>query len=164
MLHRLASLLHRYQRNIYVHAEITKKQGKTLEHICKGKDDDVFQLCYENYGKKWIFGEIATGIHRFYSLIFVFVKGLRQWRQIWEAMKRWNRYYGKKLKQCSDEAFNASSHRFIASSLLLPSFAHQALLIYCLSVTLPQNPANIPSVSHLSTVPLPHRPIIPFAH
>jgi hypothetical protein len=28
----------------------------------------------------------------------------------------------KQLKQCSDEAFNASSHRFIASSHLLPSF------------------------------------------
>jgi hypothetical protein len=34
------------KNNIYVHAEITKKQGKTLPHICKGKDDDVFWLCY----------------------------------------------------------------------------------------------------------------------
>jgi hypothetical protein len=31
---------------IYVHAEIAKKQGKTLPHICKGKDDNVFRLCY----------------------------------------------------------------------------------------------------------------------
>jgi hypothetical protein len=44
-----------------------------------------------------------------------FVKALRHWWQIREAMKQWNHYYCKKLKQWSDEAFNASSHRFIAS-------------------------------------------------
>ncbi len=49
-----------------------------------------------------------------------------------KAMKWWNVKYGKKLKQSSDEAFNAGKkseamkrltlHR-IASSLLVPSFA-----------------------------------------
>ncbi len=65
-----------------------------------------------------------------------FVKALRQWSQIREAMKRRNIIYGKKLKQWSDEAFNAGKeieamkrltlHRFITSSLhrfCWPSFA-----------------------------------------
>jgi hypothetical protein len=49
MLYRLASLLHRFiaVNTIYIHAEIAKKQGKTLQHIRKGKDDDVFWRCYE---------------------------------------------------------------------------------------------------------------------
>jgi hypothetical protein len=65
------------------------------------------------------------------SINIFFVKALRQWRQIREAMKRWNVKYGKKLKQWNDEAFNAgktseamkrltlhaSLHRFIASLL-----------------------------------------------
>jgi hypothetical protein len=46
-LHRLASSL----STLYIHAEIVKKQGKTLQHIYKGKDDDVFRLCYGNYEK-----------------------------------------------------------------------------------------------------------------
>ncbi len=69
-----------------------------------------------------------------------FFKALRQWGQNKEAMKQWNINYGKKLKQWSDEsvwrwqrnwsdeALNASSHRFIASALLLPSFVCVALL------------------------------------
>jgi hypothetical protein len=66
------------------------------------------------------------------SVNIFFVKALRQCRQIREAMKRWNVNYGNKLKQWSDEAFNAGKeteamkrltlHR-IASSLLVPSFA-----------------------------------------
>ncbi len=47
-----------------------------------------------------------SSLHHFYALIFFFVKALRQWWQIREAMKRWNVDYGKKLKQWSDEAFN----------------------------------------------------------
>jgi hypothetical protein len=35
-----------------------------------------------------------------------FVKALMQWRQIWEAMKRWNVNYSKRLKQWSNDAFN----------------------------------------------------------
>ncbi len=70
------------------------------------------------------------------SVNIFLVKALRQWRQIREAMKRWNFKYGKKLKQWSDEAFNvgkkseamkrltlhriaSSLHRFIASSAQL---------------------------------------------
>ncbi len=61
------------------------------------------------------------------ALIIFIVKALRQLRQILEAMKRYNVNYGKKLKQWSNEAFNAGKeikamkrltlHR-IASSLL----------------------------------------------
>ncbi len=70
------------------------------------------------------------------SVNIFFVKALRQGRQIWEVMKRWNVNYGKKLKQWSDEAFNAGKeteamkrltlhriasalHRFIASGAQL---------------------------------------------
>ncbi len=44
-----ASSLHCFiaVNTIYVHAEIAKKkQGKTLPHKWKGKDDGVFWLCY----------------------------------------------------------------------------------------------------------------------
>ncbi len=75
-------------------------------------------------------------LHRFFALILFFVKALRQWSRIREAMKRWNVNYGRKLKQWSDEAFNAgkeieamkrltlhriasSLHRFIASTAQL---------------------------------------------
>ncbi len=50
-----------------------------------------------------------------------FVKALRQWRQIREAMKRWNVHYGtskiQALKRWSVKRFIASLHPFIASSL-----------------------------------------------
>jgi hypothetical protein len=86
-----------------------------------------------------------SSLHHFYALIFFCIKALRQWRQIQEALKRWNFNYDKKLKQWSDEAFNAgkeievmkhlplhriaSLHRFIASSLLLPSFGDILLTV-----------------------------------
>jgi hypothetical protein len=47
---------------IEIHAEIAIKQGKTPHPSCKGKDDDVFRLCY---GNNKFFLEIAYGIHRF---------------------------------------------------------------------------------------------------
>ncbi len=58
--------------------------------ICEGKDDDVFRLCYGNYGNNEFFGNCQWNslLHRFYALIFFFVKALRQWRQIREAMKQ----------------------------------------------------------------------------
>jgi hypothetical protein len=70
-LHRLASSLHRFTtvNTICVNAEIAKKQCKTVQHICQSKDDNDFWLCYENYEKYRIFGEIATGIHRFIASI-----------------------------------------------------------------------------------------------
>jgi hypothetical protein len=57
------------------------KQGKTLQHMCKGKDDDVFWLCNENYReKKNFFGSCQknSSLHRSYALIFFFVKALSQ--------------------------------------------------------------------------------------
>jgi hypothetical protein len=59
MPHRLASLLHCCQH----YAEFARKQGKTLQHICKGKDNDVFRLCYGNYRNNVCFLEIVNGIH-----------------------------------------------------------------------------------------------------
>jgi hypothetical protein len=50
-------------------AEIAKTQCKTVQHLCKSKDDNVFRLSYENYEKYRIFEEIATGIHRFIASI-----------------------------------------------------------------------------------------------
>ncbi len=124
---------------MFVHAEIAKKQGKTLPHICKGKE----RLCFlplllklRKITNSWGNCHWGSLLHRFYALIFLFVKALRQWWQIREAMKRWNRYCSKKLKQWSNEAFNAgkeieamkrltlhriasSLHRFIASSAQL---------------------------------------------
>ncbi len=85
--------------------------------------DDLFLNC-----------QSQSLLHCFYALIFFFVKALRQWRQIQEAMKRYNVSYGKKLKRRSDEAFNAGKDieemkrltlHCIASSLLLPSFGHR---------------------------------------
>ncbi len=65
MFHRFIAV-----NTIYIHAEIAIKQCKTFQKICKGKDDDVFRLCYGNYGNNF------------------FIKALRQWRQIQEAMKQ----------------------------------------------------------------------------
>ncbi len=131
-LHCLASSQHRCQHYIQIYAEIGIKMSKTFQHICKGNDNNVSRLCC---GNNKFFLEIANGIHASSLLcvnIFI-VKALRQWRQIREAMKQWNVNYGKKLKQWSDEAFNAgkeieamkrltlhcitSLHHFIASSL-----------------------------------------------
>ncbi len=85
------------------------KQSKTFQDTCKGKDDDVFQLCYGNYGYNKFFSKLPLEfiVSSILSVNIFFVKALRQWRQIWEAMKRWNFKYGKKLKQWSDEAFNS---------------------------------------------------------
>jgi hypothetical protein len=117
-----------------------------------------FSVLLLNLWKYRFFLEIANGIHRFIasSLLCVnifFVKALRQWRQIWEAMKRWNVKYGKKLEQWSDEAFNAgkeieamkrltlhriasSLHRFIApgAQLCVHSTSYKKvciLIVYC---------------------------------
>ncbi len=82
-LHRLASSLHCFiaVNTLYIHAEIAKTQGKTIQQIFKGKDVDVFWLCYGNYEKLRILWEIATGNFSASSLLFVnifFVKALRQ--------------------------------------------------------------------------------------
>jgi hypothetical protein len=41
MLHRFIAV-----NTIKIHAEIAIKQAKTVQHKCKGKDEDVFLLCY----------------------------------------------------------------------------------------------------------------------
>jgi hypothetical protein len=121
---------------IYVHAEIVLKLGKTLGNTyVKAKTTMFFSFATASTKITNFLGNCQwnSSLHRFYALIFFLVKALRQWWQILEAMKRWNVDYGKKLKQWSDEGFNAgieieamkrltlhriaSSHRFIASSL-----------------------------------------------
>ncbi len=68
-------------------------------------------------------------LHRSYSLIFFFVEALRQWWQIREVMKRWNRYYGKKFKQWSDEAFIAGKEMEAMNRSTLHRFYFPALAI-----------------------------------
>jgi hypothetical protein len=138
---RFIASLHRFIASSLstLHKSMQKLVLNRAKHICEGKDDDVFQLCYGNYENnefcwKLPMEFIASSLQ---CVNIFFVEALRQWRQIREAMKRWNVNYGKKLKQWSDEAFNAGKeieamkrltlHR-IASSLhrftaLMPSFA-----------------------------------------
>ncbi len=104
-----------------------------------------FWLCYGNYGNNDFFWKLPMKFIASSLLcnnIFL-VKAWRQWRQIWEGMKQWNINYSKKFKQWSDEAFNAgkeieaneafnaSSDRFIA--FLLHRFCCPALLIFSIS-------------------------------
>ncbi len=51
------------------------------------------------------------------------IKALRQWRQIREAMKQLNINYGKKLKQWSNEAFNAGKEIEAMKHLMLHCIA-----------------------------------------
>jgi hypothetical protein len=84
-LHGLASRLHRCQYDI---------------NPCRN---------YRNYGNNVFFWKLPMEFIASTLLCndIVFVKALRQWRQIREAMKWWNVNYGKKFKQWSDEAFHA---------------------------------------------------------
>ncbi len=68
-----------------------------------------FDFATENTEKKNYFRNCQwnSSLHCFCALILFFVKALRQWWRIREAMTRWNVNYGKKLKQWSDEALNA---------------------------------------------------------
>jgi hypothetical protein len=56
----IASSLHRCQHYINP-CRNCHKMGKTFQHICKGNDDDVFRLCYGNYGNNEFVLEIASG-------------------------------------------------------------------------------------------------------
>jgi hypothetical protein len=99
-LHHLTSSLHRCQHYINPYRNRQNKQSKTFQDICKGKDDDVFRLCYGNDGNNKFFGKLPLEFiaPSLLSVIF-FVKALRQWRQIHEAMKQGNVKYSKKFKQ-----------------------------------------------------------------
>jgi hypothetical protein len=81
----------------------------------------------------WNF-QCKSSLHHFYALLFFVLKALRQWWLTRKAMQRKSVNYGKNLKQWSDEAFNTGKEvevmkrltlHCIASSLLLPSFAHK---------------------------------------
>jgi hypothetical protein len=51
------------------------------------EDEKVFLLCCGNYGNIQIFFKIGNANHYFFALILLFVKALRQLRQIWEKVK-----------------------------------------------------------------------------
>ncbi len=113
----------------------SKNRPKMSNTNVKAKTTMFFDIATEKTEKTNFFGNCQWDslLHRFCALILFFVKALRQWWRIREAMKRWTVNYGKKLKQWSDdEAFNAgkeieamkrltllriasSLHRFIAS-------------------------------------------------
>ncbi len=92
MLHCLASSLHRCQHYIYPCRNRIKTKQNSWQHICKGKDDYVYQLSYSKYENKIFSGKspmefIASSL----LCVNIFcVKALRQWSHIREAMKRWN--------------------------------------------------------------------------
>jgi hypothetical protein len=149
---------------LYLSLQKLAKNGAKLSHT------ETLLLKLRKITNSWGNCHWDSLLHRFYALIFLFIKALRQWWQIREAMKRWNRYCGKKLKQWSNEAFNAgkeigqrltlhriasSLHRFITSSAQLCSWAsglkrwieNQAgwwLLV------VPETQAEIPWVGHVN--------------
>jgi hypothetical protein len=111
-LHCLASSPYRFiaVNTTYIHAKIALKLGKTLGNTyVKAKKTMFFSFATASTKITNFRGNCQwnSSLHRFYALIFFFVEAFRQWWQIREAMKRWNVDYGKKLKQWSDEAFNA---------------------------------------------------------
>jgi hypothetical protein len=134
----IASSLHRCQHYINPYRNRQINRAKPFKTYVKAKTTMFFGLATEiteitNFFWKFALEFIASSL---LSVNIFFVKALRQWRQIREAMKRWNVKYDKKLKQWSDEAFNAgkkseamkrltlhriasSLHRFIASSAQL---------------------------------------------
>ncbi len=110
--HCFASSLHCFitVNTIYVHAEIVLKLGKTLGNTyVKAKTTMFFSFATASMKITNFLGNYQwnSSLHCFYALIFFFVKALRQWWQIREAMKWWNVDYDKKLKQWSDEVCNA---------------------------------------------------------
>jgi hypothetical protein len=136
--HFIASSLHCCQHYINPYRNRQINRAKHFKTYGKAKTTMFFGLATEiteitNFFWKLPFEFIASSL---LSVNIFFVKALRQWRQIREAMKRWNVKYGKKFEQWSDEAFNAgnkteamkrltlhrialSLHRFIASSAQL---------------------------------------------
>jgi hypothetical protein len=82
-------------------------------------------LGYGNYGNNEFFWKLPLEFiaSSLLSVNFFFIKALRQWRQIREAMKRWNVKYGKKLKRWSVEAFNAGKKSEAMKRLMLHRIA-----------------------------------------
>jgi hypothetical protein len=69
---------------IKIHAEIAIKKCRASRHICKSvlaTEITKMNEFFFNYQHK-------SSLHRFYALMFLVVKALRQWRQIREAMQR----------------------------------------------------------------------------
>jgi hypothetical protein len=72
-----------------LYKSMQKLPQNRAKHICKGKDDDVFRLYTETTEITNFFGKLP--MEMIASLLqcvnIFFVKALKQWRQIWEAMK-----------------------------------------------------------------------------
>ncbi len=110
----------------------SKNRPKMSNTNVKAKTTMFFDIATENTEKKnFFFGNCQWDslLHRFCALILFFVKALRQWWRIREAVKRWNVNYGKKLKQWSDEAFNAGKEIEAMKGLTLSRFCCPALPI-----------------------------------
>ncbi len=139
----IASSLHRCQHYIFPCRTRQKNSAKVSNTYVKAKTTMFFRLCYGNYGNNEFFWKLPMEFiaSLLLSVNIFFVKALRQWRQIREAMKRWNVNCGKKLKQWSDEALNAgketeamkrltlhritsSLHRFWCPALITAALVH----------------------------------------
>ncbi len=95
---------------LYMSMQKLPKNGAKLSHTyVKAKTTMFLPLLLKQRKIKNFWGNCHWDslLHHFYALIFLFVKALRQWWRIREAIKRWNRYCGTKLKQWSNEVFNA---------------------------------------------------------
>ncbi len=70
--------LHRFNavNTIYIHAEIAKKQGKTIQNICKGKKAMFFGFAKETTENNEFFGKLPldSSLHRFYVFINIFFR------------------------------------------------------------------------------------------
>ncbi len=128
MLHRLASSLHRCQHYINPCRNRHKTGQNCPTQMWRQRRRYFSTLLRKIRKTNFFLGNCQwnSSLHRFCSLKLFFVEALRQWWWILEAMKRWNINYGKKLKQWSDQAFNADkdieamkrltqSNHFIAS-------------------------------------------------
>jgi hypothetical protein len=83
MLHRLASSLHRI---IAVNTIYTMQKSPKNKYV-KAKTKMFFSVAMKN-NKFLRKCQLDSSLHRFYALIFFFVKALRQRWQIREAMKQ----------------------------------------------------------------------------
>ncbi len=149
MLHRLASLLHRFITvNIMcIHAKSSFNSAELSDTYVKAKTTKFFGFVteirkYNDFFKNW---QSKSSLHRFFALLFFFVKALRQWRQNLgrdktlimaknqkdEAMKRIT--LAKKLKRC-----NAGKEIEVMKRLMLHRIASSLHHFCCPALLLSQ--------------------------
>jgi hypothetical protein len=125
-----------------------KSPQNRAKHICKAKTTIFFGFAKDIR----IFWKLPMEfIASLLCINIFFVKALRQRRRIREVIKQWNVNFSKKLKQWSDETFNAgkeieamkrltlhriasSLHHFMASVAQLWSRVQSGAVLSCLKV------------------------------